>query len=606
MRESEEQFKHQGSPDTESFSRAQTYLSLKREGLQTRTEHSRSMEDAEKYKALETLKDLGVLIPLGELEVYHGRAAHPDTAEEWEVNPAFGNGGNQTGHNNVYDRSTLYAGDQGVATDFAVARMRQKGLDSHRPNLHRIESHDMDAMIFDKNFEISALNSEQRQQYRQALDKLLLFTTEGSPLNFEDRYAWDKLAPYVAALGERKFLSDADVEQLITQSGFKREVILQLAGSINVRQMASFDPGYLINRLLNSAEDLSHGQVWLADRMVGLPLNLEYLQKYLHEAHIVGVQEPVYSATLKKEINIISFFDLDEVKTSATKDRERAESWWQLGGLAQAFDSLTSYEAGGRNPVLARLSDAHAKPEEIVEAARKIVGYEQIFAGSTGAWEGFTLGEHTETVLRNFDETYADIMPVSLLAPMRLAILTHDIGKNSAVARLDKREQASANLRQALDFMNKLGVDRRYQDVIASMVGLGADLAYLIDVKKISPTAKTTAKQAMFQLAQGTMREFLGRDPSTEEMRAFVVMCQILQRCDGGAYTSMAVTRPESGGSYYRNAPSFNESFAQPVDISRRKVVLRSVSQPPAASRLAPDKIKPIPPAGKRPGGITK
>jgi hypothetical protein len=85
-----------------------------------------------------------------------------------------------------------------------------------------------------------------------------------------------------------------------------------------------------------------------------------------------------------------------------------------------------------------------AKPRDIMQDAQRVPGYEQIFAGSAGVWEGFTLGEHTETVLRNFDETYADRMPVGLLAPMRLAILTHDIGKNTDVAHLSKREQAKA------------------------------------------------------------------------------------------------------------------------------------------------------------------
>jgi hypothetical protein len=78
--------------------------------------------------------------------------------------------------------------------------------------------------------------------------------------------------------------------------------------------------------------------------------------------------------------------------------------------------------------------------------------------------------------------------------------------------------------------MNKLGVDERHQDVIISMVGLGADLAYLIDIKGEGGKVK----QAMFQLAQGTMREFFGREPSRDEMRAFVEMCRTLQRCDGG------------------------------------------------------------------------
>jgi len=591
MRQSEEQYSARDRQGTEGFSRAQTYLSLRGEGLQTRTEHSRSLEDAEKYRALETLKSLGVLIPLSELEVYHGRAVHPGETEIWEVDPAFNNGGNNTGNSNVNRRSALYTGHRKVATDFARARSgRTRDGAISRPEIHRIDTHDLDATVFNHNFELSKLSPQQVSEYNQALSKILVSPTEGSPLDFQDRAAWGQLAPYLPPLGEREVFSDNSVKRLVAQSGLSTEVVAQLIGAINSRQMAQVNPGYLISRLMNGSEDLSHGHIVLDGERIDMPLNLEYVQKYLHEAHIVGVQQPIYSATLGREMDIVSFFDLDEVKTSQSRERERERSWTAFGGLAQAMDGLVNPEAQSSNPLMARLTDAHAKPEVIMQDARHVPGYEQIFAGSAGVWEGFTLGEHTETVLRNFDETYADRMPVGLLAPMRLAILTHDIGKNTDVAHLSKREQAKANINRSIDFMNKLGVDERHQDVIISMVGLGADLAYLIDIKGEGGKVK----QAMFQLAQGTMREFFGREPSRDEMRAFVEMCRTLQRCDGGAYTSMAVTRSRDGNGYYRNAPSFNASFAQPVDAGRRKVSLREARQQSAQPRQAPKGIEPV------------
>lgn len=576
--------------EREDFARAQAYRTLGSEQLQTRTEHSRSLEDAEKYQALETLKGLGVLIPLSKLETYHGRATHPDEQEPWKVDPAFRNGGDDSGNANVNTRSTLYTGQRRVAERFAQARVNAlgRGLTPGSPEyeaeIHRIEVHDSDAMVFNYSFERKDLSPEQDARYLQALRKLLLPATEGSPLAFEDRYAWGQLAPHVQALGERQFIFDEDVEQLINTSGLDREVVLQLAGAINAQQIAQFSPGYLVNRLVSSSKDLSYGRVQLAGEWINVPLNLEYIQKYLHEAHIVGVQQPVYSATLDRNLDIVSFFDLDEVKTQVTKADERAQSWYSYGGLADKFDGLTRKSQRETSPLMSRLTDAHASPEQLMRDARAVPDYEEIFAGSAGVWEGFTLGEHTETVLRNFEETYADIMPVGLLAPMRLALLTHDIGKSEAAARLSKLEQSKLNTTQALDFMNKLGVDTRHQNVIISMIALGSDLAYLIDVKGVG----SKAKKAMFQLAQGTLREFFGREPSREEMRAFVVMCRVLQRCDGGAYTSMAVTRPEAGGSYFRNAPSFNGSFAHPVDMGRRKVNLREPHKPPAAQDLSP------------------
>jgi hypothetical protein len=91
-------------------------------GLQTRTEHSRSIEDAEKYRALDTLKEVGLLIPLSKLETFHGRVASADEEAEWSVDPSFANGSNDSGNNNVNSRPTLYSGDKATAQDFADER----------------------------------------------------------------------------------------------------------------------------------------------------------------------------------------------------------------------------------------------------------------------------------------------------------------------------------------------------------------------------------------------------------------------------------------------------------------------------------------------------
>lgn len=588
----------------EGFSRAQQYRSLLGEELQTRTEHSRSLEDAEKYRALETLKDLGVLIPLSELDTYHGRARHLDEVEAWEVDPTFRNGGDDSGNNNVNKRPTLYTASEATATDFAAARadignLRITGSPEYAAEIHRIVSQDTDAMVFNYDFNLADLSVEERGQYFAALKKLLLTVSEGSPLAFEDRQAWNQLAPHIQALGQRQYIMETDISQLSLVSGLSEPVVRQLVGAINAQQAAGSQPGYLVDRLVGSSEDLSHGRVKLEGNWQDVPLNLEYVKKYLQEAHIVGVQQPIYSATLDSNLDIVSFFDLDKVKTTETMTQERNDSRYYYGGLANAFNGLTGRETIQRSSLMARLTDVHASPQKLMQDARIVPGYEEIFRGNTGVWEGYTLGEHTETVLRNFEETYADILPVGLLAPMRLAIITHDIGKNETVARQDKAEQAQANAAQAVDFMDRLGIDSRHQALIISMITRGSDLAYLIDVKGVGGEAK----QAMFSLAKNTISEFFGREPSREEMRAFVMMCRVLQRCDGGAYTSMAVTRPENGGSYYRNAPSFNNSFAEPVDMGRRKVQLRDESQAPARSQQAPKAVGSVSRIRMRPKG---
>lgn len=90
--------------------------------LQTRAEHSRSLEDAPHFQAIETLTELGLLIPVAELETYHGRVGVAGDPE-WKVDPSFQNGGSDGANTNVNKVPTLYTGEEQLAQDFANARI---------------------------------------------------------------------------------------------------------------------------------------------------------------------------------------------------------------------------------------------------------------------------------------------------------------------------------------------------------------------------------------------------------------------------------------------------------------------------------------------------
>jgi len=98
------------------------------EALLTRTEHSRSLEDADKFRAIETLKEVGLLVPVSELETFHGRVGTKEEVAEWAVDPSFANGSNDSGNSNVNNRPTLYSGDKETAQDFADERAGFKQL----------------------------------------------------------------------------------------------------------------------------------------------------------------------------------------------------------------------------------------------------------------------------------------------------------------------------------------------------------------------------------------------------------------------------------------------------------------------------------------------
>lgn len=125
------------------------------EQTQTRTEHSRSLEDAEKYKAIETLIDVGLFVSLRHIEAWHGRAGN---GTDWAVNPHIRNGYGQNANDNFNHRSTIYTGQKPIAQQFADTRTRQKGNKEFRAEIHRIVSEDTDAVLMDATFSPSSLD----------------------------------------------------------------------------------------------------------------------------------------------------------------------------------------------------------------------------------------------------------------------------------------------------------------------------------------------------------------------------------------------------------------------------------------------------------------
>jgi hypothetical protein len=645
------------------------------EELQTRTEHSRSIEDAEKFRAIDTLKEVGLLVPVSELETYHGRVGTAGEIAKWAVDPSFANGSNDSGNNNVNSRPTLYTGEQEVAKDFAMERgramirpkynkvfedrvanytpeERQEWLDrenkSHqdwydgidpahkngyeylldesgklkpktlddlrtwsesrrledetpedeqkalwksaaegmKAEVHEIVTADTDATVLDFSFDETKLDDEDRAKYQKALKVLALPITEGSPVSFDDR---DKVQPFVAAVQQAKktgYLLSSDVTELAVAANVDERVALQLASAFNTRHIAQVRPSYLVSELIKCPTDIFAASLEIDGEKQDVPINLEYVQRFLREAHIVGVKQSISSATLNRDITSVSFFDLEKTITDKGLEAERKDTWQRLGGMATALSQINQGEAKPKQPLLHMLSDVYAKPDKLVAAAKDVEGYDAIFKGDAGNWEGFTLAEHTETVLRNFDESFAENLPVELLAPMRLAILSHDVGKPIAAAQGEKHKQMEYNVTQANDFLSKLGVDDKLKDLLIAIIGEGEELAFQIEVRG----AGEPAQAAMRELATKTLRNFYDSESITDEqITGFTEMCKMLQVCDGGAYTSMAITRPTVKGSgRYRNAPSFNNSFAQPVGFGKRTIRLREQGVKAAESDLTP------------------
>ncbi len=579
------------------------------EQLQTRAEHSRSLEDAERFRAIETLKEIGLLAPLSELETFHGRVGENHANEPWTVNPVFANGRNDNGNFNVNTRPTLYTGSRDNALEFARSRgrefiypeyieaMRDREANASKWPMSEVEKDDLwqsiarkyqgeihdivsvnpDAVVIDLNFDVQTLDEVTLEKYKGALNKLAIGVSEGSPLGFDDRHAFK---PFKEVINRRlpTRIKQEEVSLYAEEAGIDESVALQLASAYNARQVMQIAPSYAAGRLLGSQRDIHTDVINLVNEgQVELPLNMEYVQRYFREAGIVGVQQPIYSATINRKMIAISLFDLEKVATEEQAKAQRQSTWRQVGQFAARLDEITekTREQEGtdtRLPLLRAIQDdPHVKPEKIVELASQLTSFGHIFKEDTGNWEKFSLAEHTETVLQNFDENFADNLPVQMLAPMRLAILAHDIGKPAAAIKGEIHNQKDFNQIYANGFLKEVGLPVRDRKMILAIIGEGADLAFDINIRG----AGQSAKAAMYKLAKDTLREYIRSRVSDEEINGFAAMCSMLQICDGGAYTSMGVTNKGRGNVSHRNAPSFNHSYAQPVGFGKRGIRLR-------------------------------
>lgn len=630
------------------------------EGAITRGESSRSLEDAPRQRAIQTLKEVGLLTPVDQTDTFHGRVGKKGEAP-WAVDPKFANGSNDSGNHNVNNRPTLYSGDQDTASEFAHARTknhahrnylklfeekvrqytpRQKlewlarlnqpdnwgrqarkndytEEDIHsndqvrneafrkshnapeeerleawgiatkdagvQAEIHRIVAAHPDATVIDSDFDFSVLTDEQRQKYTEALKALVLPTTQGSPVAFDAAGGLDRFRAKANEL-KRPLLSTSDVDDFSSSLGIDPQTTLQLVSAYNAFQLAYSRPADLAYMLLGNTSDIFTDKIKVGEEEIEAPVNLEYIQKYFREAHIVGTKQIINSATLGKAINSVSFFDLNRVGTEAQLAAQKRERTRALQGLKEGLPGIPQIEnAEDARLLLEQLHDPHVRPERLIEAARKIPGYDQILDADAGNWEKFTLAEHTETVLRNFDENFADSFPIDLLPAMRLAIVVHDLGKPEASAKGEKRRQKEYNDKYAHDFMGKVGVSENLQNLIGAMIGDGSDYVFRT---QFQPSTETQAAQRTH--AEQTLKAFYNSGTvHPDQVDAFIQMCRVLQISDGGAYTSMAVTRREGKGTF-RNAPSFNNSFAAPSDVGKRDLRYREPDEPPAPQDLTP------------------
>ncbi len=548
----------------------------------TRSEFFREQEDPRKIEAIERLESIGVFVPMSSLELYHGRDPNGDK-EEWSVKTDFSNAGNNTGNQNVNKINALNTGDFNTARDFATERIVQKfhepweeGAKEDRRRIrsgeipievHRIISSDPNAIIIDLN-----KASKERENITKSIAPLLPAVLEASPVDFEYRETLPLLLRTLKEdfnITNKSFIGKEEIPQILQRlkerirnssnplAIIDEKLVTHIAGGINSLFLLKCSFPNLIDRYAFHEEDTLKQSIETKSGKTmtyELPFNRDYVARFLRSNHIVGIKTTAHSATLDRDISSTVLVDLLKVNT-VNEVNNKEESFERVfKGISNETDR--SLESSKSHPLVKLLSENYfATPKEILEEAKKVKGIENLFDADAGNWEGFTLGEHTETVLRMFDETFADVLPAKLLPVMRLALLTHDLGKPEAVKQGKKEEQKQFNLIEGEKFLNELGIEKNLQTLILGIIGEGQELTSEIFVKKKNESSR------LMEFSKKLLEGFRGDDKPVkfDDMRAIYYMAFMVQNSDSGAYTDYAATR--RSGVWFRNNPSFNDSF---------------------------------------------
>ena len=506
-------------------------------------------EQTKQYQAMQYLNQVGVVKRVNQIGLFHGRDG--DGTGGWQVDPDFDNSDNNTGHHNINKRSALNTSDLGTAHEFSVARSQGTTAVAE---IYHIISEDPDAAIIDED-NFARLTRSQKANVNKAIAATLIGVTNGAPLSFEERHALDR---YKKKDFQNQYglMFSEEVGQFSQKLGLSSNVTGHVGSTINTIEFLK--TGHL-QELCNAFMDKKPSIITSAGdgRIHAAPINHEYLANWFRKNHIVGYKRKVQSATLRgQHIDNYMLFDLEKVNTEQEiekRQRERDQQYSEIdSAIKRHKDKSPNYFANYLSKNL------YISPRDIVKLAKLTKGFKEVFESDTGNWEKFKLEEHTETVLRVFDDNYADYLPASVIPLMRMALLVHDLGKPEAARNQDKANQKQYNLFYADKFLksNNVSIDEPTAKLIKTMIGEGMKWTerWMIRRDRSSGTQ-------FYDFCARTMKEYLGTNRVNQKtIFAFRNMLEILQTCDSAAYTTMAVTR-SADGIVYRNYGSFNDTF---------------------------------------------
>ena len=515
--------------------------------------------DKNKIAAFETFKRLGIFLPVSDMTLYHGRAANAD-GSEFVFNPRFSNAGNNTGNRN-YNKIDAFnvTEDYEIAKEFGDARARKTGVKNSE--VHRIACYDPNAVTINTSYDITKLSDEDKTAYYQAkreLNKFSLF--ESSPVPFDRRGIAlpTKEKIWQCPKNKQGFITPTALKQFTKEQQLDEELATQLASAYNSRMLLGISPSIAV-------DNLKQDQRYIELDKEKCPLDMLAIATWCDKNHVIGATTSMDSATLGKYIGDVHFlFDLSKINTEEKVEKDKAEGKKKFAGFSKMFYDLQ----GNSEQTQQLMTTLSQSPKALIQWASAVKGFENVFNQDAGVWENFTVGEHTQTTLQQFEDTYRYKIPQEMIPIINLILIVHDIGKGEASKNHDSHEQVSRNqnkynVAMSREFLDKLNIDPRLQDIIGSIISDGKDLSFKSFMGK-----KDASGQAKVHFTALLNKH--GISTQNDEIGGIMKVCRILQSCDGAAYTPMAVTVNKDGVAYINANHKFAESFLKPTGLTNR------------------------------------
>ena len=545
-----------------------------------------SVNETQRQQSLNYLISIGMFIPYRGLKLYHGRTSKGDTTE-WKVEERFNNSDDNTGNSNVNGISALSTAEYQTAKDFADKRNNLayiyvgKPIDTSTSKVYRIVSTDKDAMIFNLKFDYSKLSPQERVKCEEAMKILTVDSlSELAPVRFEHKDIY--IDVHKALIDERIKRNERYVSydaMLTVYNDFvkagkriNKDILVHVGGAMNAQMLIKYEPKFVFKRYVLEKDSKKRGSIKGLFGDFDGPLSMEYVSSWAYSNHLIGCKVAVSSATVGREIDNYLIFDKTKINTEkAVGDKIRSV----INNYGQIANAVENFSADKNMLNNLKMSS----PNGLVNVLYKM-GIQEPFLLSSGVSEGFLVGEHTETVLRVFEDSFGDDLPENLKPFLRFCLLAHDIGKGYAYQKYGRNKTYEKVCTK--DYCKKhlfptCQIDPKFHNLIYFIIDESqsyVDKIYIKDfVENESSSQLETYKNMMITRCSQELKKVLGRELTKDEIRGLIGICKTVLTCDGGAYTRYAVTRDKKGGYYYRNGNDrFTKSFENPADIRNREV----------------------------------